>query len=48
MPDKPNKPHSEPKPSESDKPKPPPSEIDPLLDNIIEKMGKPSKETRHK
>ncbi len=37
MPDKPNKPQSEPKPSQSDKPKPPPRKIDPWLRDKIEK-----------
>jgi len=44
--DEPNKPQSEPKPS--DKPKTPPIEIDPLLGDYIQKDLKPSKETREK
>ncbi len=40
-----DKPNEQP---ESQEPNVPEVEIDPLLDAIIEKMEKPSKETRHK
>ena len=42
----PNKPQSEPKPS--DRPKPPPIEIDPLLGDYIKKGYKPKRETKQK
>ena len=46
MPDKPTEqPQEQPRPN---KPPVPEVEIDPLLDDIIEKMEKPSKETRQK